>query len=419
MFDTGCSGSTARTIRRSSGTSAPGVHRAADSDVLRREERKRPVVDLAVGQVHLRLGDPLGASHADVADDADDRALRIREREPLADWIDARQVAVHERLADDGDHGRAQVVGLVDVAAALERNAHRGEVVRSREAHAGDPPADLRLLPRQRHRKDAAAHRHGQERDEAGVADARQRTDLLQHLGEIGLTLRGEHVFRASERRARRQHALGAEARIRAVNPVERAQQQPRPDQQRDRRRDFDRDQHRTHAQPAHTTARAFAKCVERARCRRPHRGDDAEADAGEERQHRGDRERLQIDGRRSRNRHAGGDQLCERRHGRDRDQHAAGAACQCDQQALGQELAHEPLAPGAERRSQLQLAPSRVGSRDEQVRQVGAGDQQHRERRAAERRQQRARAVRILVAQVERRAPDLLVHFRIRPLEP
>jgi hypothetical protein len=102
----------------------------------------------------------------------------------------------------------------------------------------------LCLLARQRHREDAAAHRHGQERDEAGVADARQRTDLLEHLREIGLTLHGEHVFRARQRRARRQHALGAEARIGAVDPVERAQQQARPDQQGHRRRDLDGDQH-------------------------------------------------------------------------------------------------------------------------------------------------------------------------------
>ena len=59
------------------------------------------------------------------------------------------------------------------------------------------------------------------------------------------------------------------------------------------------------------------------------------------------------------------------------RDQQASGAADQAEQQAFGQHLAQQSTPPGAERRSNRQLALPRGGAGEQQVRDVGAGNQQ------------------------------------------
>ena len=48
------------------------------------------------------------------------------------------------------------------------------------------------------------------------------------------------------------------------------------------------------------------------------------------------------------------------------------------EQQALGQQLAHQPAARGAERQAHRDLALADRGARQQQVRDVGARDQQH-----------------------------------------
>ncbi len=55
------------------------------------------------------------------------------------------------------------------------------------------------------------------------------------------------------------------------------------------------------------------------------------------------------------------------------------GAANERQHEAFGNELAHEPPAPGAERSLDPELVSARVAFRELQIRDVGAGDEEHR----------------------------------------
>ena len=79
-------------------------------------------------------------------------------------------------------------------------------------------------------------------------------------------------------------------------------------------------------------------------------------------------------------------------------------AAGDRQQRALGQQLAHEPAAPGAERRAHRELAAAPQHARQHQVRDVRAGDQQHAADGAQQHEQRRPRAQRQLVAEAHRR---------------
>ena len=98
-------------------------------------------------------------------------------------------------------------------------------------------------------------------------------------------------------------------------------------------------------------------------------------------------------------------DEPGQQRHRATATSDAERAAGEATQQALGHQLPDEPLASGAERRAQFQLAPPARTTAREQVREVGAGDQQHRERRrrTAPAASSRARSE-VLLAQVRRR---------------
>ena len=65
-------------------------------------------------------------------------------------------------------------------------------------------------------------------------------------------------------------------------------------------------------------------------------------------------------------------------------------AAPHGEQQALGQELAHELAAPGAERHPDRDLAPPRARPRQQQARDVRAGEQQHQAHRREEHAEER-----------------------------
>ena len=55
------------------------------------------------------------------------------------------------------------------------------------------------------------------------------------------------------------------------------------------------------------------------------------------------------------------------------------GAADERQHEAFGNELAHEPSAPGAERSLDPELVSARLAFRELQIRDVGAGDEEHR----------------------------------------
>ena len=74
-------------------------------------------------------------------------------------------------------------------------------------------------------------------------------------------------------------------------------------------------------------------------------------------------------------------------------------AAGEREQRALGEQLAHQPAASGAERRADRQLAIAPQQARERQVRDVGARDQQHQAGRPEQDQQHRPRVARHLLA--------------------
>ena len=85
----------------------------------------------------------------------------------------------------------------------------------------------------------------------------------------------------------------------------------------------------------------------------------------------------------------------------------------------LGQELPQQPPASGAERRADRELALPRLGARQHQVRQVGAGDEQHEPDRALQHPERRAEAADEVVLQPVETQPMLLLVRRVMPCDP
>ena len=72
-----------------------------------------------------------------------------------------------------------------------------------------------------------------------------------------------------------------------------------------------------------------------------------------------------------------------ERRHAPARDDGTAEAGGERQHHALGEELADQAAASGADRRAHDDLAAARRGARQQQIGDVGAGDEQHEAHRA------------------------------------
>ena len=224
------------------------------------------------------------------------------------------------------------------------------------------------------------------------------------------------------------------EAGVDGLDAPQRANEQPRRDEQDHRGGYFRR--HQEGAQPLGTStrpaSRSFAETGEIAIARYAQRGHDAEPQARGEGGDRGEDQNTQIDGRGlghgERRRH----EAREQGHGDDGDRDAEQATDKREHEALGQQLAHEPLAPRAERGPHRQLLAPLEDAREEQAREVRAGDEQHTERGAGEPHEHQAVLRGDLVPQrVHGRAgPEILfrvvalellgddVHLRLRRLE-
>ena len=85
-------------IDRTAGISVVERHGRTDHQVFRGIEAKLPVAHLRCRHVDLRLALALEAAHPDVADHADDRPHRERDRELLADRIAIGKVLASKRF---------------------------------------------------------------------------------------------------------------------------------------------------------------------------------------------------------------------------------------------------------------------------------------------------------------------------------
>ena len=104
------------------------------------------------------------------------------------------------------------------------------------------------------------------------------------------------------------------------------------------------------------------------------------------------------------------GDEADQQRQCGEGQQDAGDAAADGQQQALGEQLADQPLAAGAHRRADGEFLAAGEGARQQQVGQIGATDQQHAERGAEQRGEQHARTPGEFVAQGVDAGADVFV---------
>jgi|GEM_PF-4295299 len=196
-----------------------------------------PVRNLLVGEVDLRLACLLEPADAHVCDDAHDLAVVERDLEPPAERALSGPVPAGEGLAYDDDERHLRRIGLGDVAAGAQGNSHRVEKPGRHEPKA----RRMRLLgvlrlPLGRDAPDSSSHHHGQAARVGRVGDSRQRPHVREDPPVEERALLCRPVTRKRQIRAQRQDSLRSETGVHGLEPPERAQEQPRADQERDGR---------------------------------------------------------------------------------------------------------------------------------------------------------------------------------------
>ena len=132
---------------------------------------------------------------------------------------------------------------------------------------------------------------------------------------------------------------------------------------------------------------------------RRPRRGDQAEHHGRDDRDAEREREDAAVDRDGAHPRQVWRLQRDERPHPGERDQRAERAGGEREHQRLGQQLADDAPAAGADREAQRELAVPGRGAREIQVRDVEAGDRQQQDRGAEEDQQDRPARGRQVIA--------------------
>ena len=203
--------------------------------------------------------------------------------------------------------------------------------------------------------------------------------------------------LRARHRHAHRQHVRGIEAGINRAQRERGADEQRRSDEQDERQRDFDDNEDRSRLVLPEAGPRSAGALLERRReigARGVERGDQAEDDAGGERDANRERQYAHVhrheravaaDARQS-----GRVDRQERADARDAENHSEHAAGEREDDALGQELTHDASPARANRSANRDFAAAPGRSHQQQVRHVRARDQQHEPDRAREHEQRR-----------------------------
>jgi hypothetical protein len=179
-----------------------------------------------------------------VGDDANDRVpVAAVAGDPLADRIARGPISSRERLIDDDDVRCVEIVAPDEEAPVDERDAHRSKVVLARDQER----RPLRAFVRRRGSAfdDEAAEvaaRPREERNVPGRADARDRRDVLQarqQAIQVCGALAIVRVLRKVHVDLKRQHVIGAEARIDEGELEQTPQHQAGADEQHERRRNL------------------------------------------------------------------------------------------------------------------------------------------------------------------------------------
>ena len=164
-----------------------------------------------------------------VADDPDDRDANLEVGHPdsFADRILAGPHRPRERLIDDGDRRRLQIVAVGEIASLQQRNLHRAEVVRRHDVltrprlrAGGNRPAvdrEWRVAPV------AAVRDPAHER---GRFDARRASNALDGLPKEPRDVGRAAVLRLRQPELQRQHVGRIEAAVDALQREHRLHQQ-------------------------------------------------------------------------------------------------------------------------------------------------------------------------------------------------
>jgi hypothetical protein len=177
---------------------------------------------------------------------------------------------------------------------------------------------------------------------------------------------------------AKHHEPAGIEARLDAIQIVQRPQEQQRRDDERHRDGDLQREQRAAQKEARRRRAdHVLPEARDQAARRHAQRGRQAEQDRRAAGDDRGDGERPPVE-RQPRRIRA---EACLQHGGDERPRHqredeTRGTAERGERQALGQQLPYEPAASGAERLSDRELALARHAARKQQRGQVDAGNE-------------------------------------------
>ncbi len=289
---------------------------------------------------------------------------------------------LRQGAADQGHPWRAGAVGLGEHPSPDQGDAHRLEVARSDEAHPG-----LGRLVGSRRR--AALDREGEHvvRAAQGQGEAGARGldpgDRPQALGEalverdLGRVVR---IARLRKREPQGHDSRRLEARGDPLEPDERPDQQPRAHQQDQRRRHLDEHQEVAH-QPGSAARRlAAATLAERAlevALRRMEGRKETEDQAGDECEAEGEAQDRPVETDLAGAGDAVGAHGHQHPRARDPEGEPQQAAGEAEHEALGQELAHQAAARGAQGSADRDLALARRHAGEQEIGHVGTRDQQ------------------------------------------
>src|SRR5579872_2479707 len=351
-----------------------------------------PSVDLRFGDDHHRARIAVQTAVAYVSGDPDDLAralLKLRadvaaDDDLLSDGILFRPPLFCHRLVDD-HHARSRAVVAIGEVAAAQRNAKDGEVAGS-GAHPARAAGGGIVAMRAAHdveRQTEAAFERQATRGGDGL-DAGNRRNALASFERKLRDSSGLLIAIAGERHFHGEHVVGVEARIYVAQRDEGANKQRCPDEQNHRQGDLTDDEQGTRLALAESRAGAVAAFLQRAvqvRTRGANRREDAENNAGEQRNAESEGKDAPIEsdsgavfphprqvGR------ADGEQRTDAGIAEDRTKHATRER---EQNAFRQELAHDADGTGSHGGADGELPLSSRGAHEQEIRHVGARDQQ------------------------------------------
>jgi len=253
-------------------------------------------VELHIGKIHFGAGGKIESGLMNVTDDADDGEpglcrgiFVVGALEALAEGIFAGPVVAGHGFVDEGDELGVGAVGMIKEAAGDELHTKRGRIVGADHAEVGDEALAGRGL-RTTFDGDGDGATGIGEGDPGGVAgreDAGQSLDFGKDLIVEGDAAGKSVVTRIRKRSVHDEDVVGLKAAIEVIEIFEAADEQSGTGEKNDGEGDFGNDESVAEALAAGTnaaTAAGLVECGSDVHTGNAKRGNDAEENAGGER---------------------------------------------------------------------------------------------------------------------------------------